>query len=250
LLDHNGHCLNFSNHQFISPTTPAGDPKGRLVDEPTFMIDWNEYFKLLAGLMSVVDPIGAIPIFLSVSENRTLEERQRTAWVCAIAVGVVLLGSLLAGELILRLFGISIPAFRVAGGILILLMGISMLHASPDRSRQTPEERIESYERESVAIVPLAIPLLSGPGAISAVIVYAQEKCSCWEHYVLVSMVIATVALTVLLTLWMAPRITWMLGKTGMNVVTRIMGLVIFSMAVEFIAKGLTELFPALGRTV
>jgi multiple antibiotic resistance protein len=214
------------------------------------MADWNEYFKLLVGLMSVVDPIGAIPIFLSLSENRTFEERRRTAWVCAMAVGVILLGSLLSGELILRLFGIGIPAFRVAGGILILLMGISMLRASPDRSRQTPEERVESYERDSVAIVPLAIPLLSGPGAISTIIVYAQEKCSCWQHYVLVGLVVATVAFTVLLVLWTAPRIASMLGKTGMNVITRIMGLIIFSIAVEFIAKGLTELFPALGRPV
>jgi len=212
------------------------------------MADWNEYAKLLAGLISVVDPIGAIPIFLSLTESRTLEERHRTAWVCAIAVSAVLLGSLLGGKLILELFGIGIPAFRVAGGILILLMGISMLHASPDRSRQTPEERVESYERDSVAIVPLAIPLLSGPGAISAIIVYAQESCSCWQHYLLVSLVIGTVASTVLLVLWMAPRIASMLGKTGMNVITRIMGLVIFSIAVEFIAKGLTELFPALGQ--
>lgn len=212
------------------------------------MMDWNEYLKLLAGLMSVVDPIGAIPIFISLTENRSPEDRRRTAWVCAMAVGAVLLVSLLSGEFILRLFGIGIPSFRVAGGILILWMGISMLRASPDRSRQTPEERVESYEKDSVAVVPLAIPLLSGPGAMSAIIVYAHESCSCWQHYLLVGLVICTVALTVLLALWTAPRIASISGKTGMNVITRVMGLVILSIAVEFIAKGLTELFPALGR--
>ncbi len=214
------------------------------------MADWNEYVKLLAGLISVVDPIGAIPIFLGLTENRPLEDRRRTAWICATAVSLVLLGSLLGGEFILRLFGIGIPAFRIAGGILILLMGVSMLRASPDRSRQTPEERVESYEKESVAVVPLAVPLLSGPGAISVIIVYSHEKCSCWEHYLLVGLAIATVALSVLVTLWIAPKIASMLGKTGMNVISRIMGLVIFSMAVEFIAKGLTELFPILGHPV
>ena len=126
-------------------------------------------------------------------------------------------------------------------------MGVSMLHASPDRSRQTPEERVESYEKDSVAVVPLAIPLLSGPGAMSTIIVYAHEKCSCWKHYLLVTLAIGTVAFTVLVTLRMAPKIASMLGKTGLNVITRIMGLVIFSIAVEFIAKGLADLFPILG---
>jgi multiple antibiotic resistance protein len=214
------------------------------------MVDWNEYVKLLAGLISIVDPVGAIPIFLGLTENRPLEDRRRTAWVCAMAVSAVLFASLLGGEFILRLFGIGIPAFRVAGGILILLMGVSMLRASADRSRQTPEERAESYGKESVAVVPLAIPLLSGPGAISAIIVYSHEKCSCWQHYLLVSLAIGSVAFIVLVTLWMAPKIASMLGKTGMNVITRIMGLVIFAIAVEFIAKGLTELFPILAHQV
>jgi len=214
------------------------------------MADWNEYVKLLAGMISVVDPIGAIPIFLSLTANRPLEDRRHTAWVCAMAVGAVLLASLLGGEFILGLFGISIPAFRVAGGILILLMGVSMLHASQDRSRQTPEERVESYEKESVAVVPLAIPLLSGPGAISAMIVYSHEKCSCWQHYLLVGLAIGTLAFIVLVTLWTAPKIASLLGKTGMNVITRIMGLIIFAIAVEFIAKGLAELFPILGHSV
>lgn len=210
------------------------------------MIDWNEYLKLLAALMSLVDPIGAIPVFISLTGSRSLEERRRTARICAMAVGTVLLLSLLSGEFFLHLFGIGIPSFRIAGGILILLMGISMLHASPDRSRQTPEERIESYEKDSVAVVPLAIPLLSGPGAMSAIIVYAHESCSCLQHYLLVGLVIITVTLTVFLALRMAPRIASLSGKTGMNVITRVMGLIISSIAVEFIAKGLTELFPAL----
>lgn len=212
------------------------------------MTDWNEYLKLLAGLLSVVDPIGAIPLFLSLTETRSNEARKRISSGCAMAVAAVLLLSLFSGEFILRLFGIGLPSFRIAGGILILLMGLSMVHASPDRSRQTPAERLESYEKDSVAVVPLAIPLLSGPGAISTIIVYAHESCLCWQHYLLVALVIAMVALSVLLALRAAPLIAAMLGMTGMNVIARVMGLVILSIAVEFIAHGSGELFPILGR--
>ncbi|MGZ4960549.1 MAG: MarC family protein, partial [Methylomonas sp.] len=122
----------------------------------------------------MANPIGAIPTFISLTAPRTSIERQRTAWVCAGAVCLVLLIALLVGEPLLNFFGISLPAFRVAGGILVLLMGISMLRASPDRSRHTPEEQAESYDKESVAVVPLAIPLKSGPGAISTTIVYGH----------------------------------------------------------------------------
>ncbi|MDD5037139.1 MAG: YchE family NAAT transporter [Methylococcaceae bacterium] len=204
----------------------------------------DEYLKLLAGLVSVVNPIGAIPIFLSLTENRSLQERRRTAWICASSVGIVLVLAFACGESILRLFGIGIPSFRVAGGILVLLMGISMLRATHDGSRHTPEEHAESFERDSVAVVPLAIPLLSGPGAISTTIVYAHQENS-WTHFLLVGLVLGTVSLLVLLALLAAPKIASLLGKTGMNIITRVMGLVISSIAVEFIASGLNALFPA-----
>jgi len=207
---------------------------------------WNEYIKLFAGLFSVADPIGAIPFFISLTENPPRHERLRSAWVCALAVAVVLWVALFGGETMLWLFGIGIPSFQIAGGILILLMGINMLRVSSDRSRQTPEERLESTHKESIAVVPMAIPLLSGPGAISTVIVYAHRDES-WSHYVLVACVIATLAVTVFLALLMAGRIASVLGRTGMNVVTRVMGLIIASVAVEFIAKGVGSLFPGLG---
>ena len=125
------------------------------------MSNWNEYLQLLAGLVSVVNPIGAIPTFMALTAARTTEDKKRTAIVCACAVFMVLQIALLAGEPILNFFSISLAAFRVAGGILILLMGISMLHVNQDRSRHTPEEHAESYEKDSVAVVPLAIPLLN-----------------------------------------------------------------------------------------
>ncbi|MEQ1528937.1 MAG: NAAT family transporter [Methylococcales bacterium] len=209
------------------------------------MLNWNDYLQLSAGLFSVVNPIGVVPIFTSLTTNRTTADRTRTAVVCAASVAMVLFISLVAGEPILHFFGIGLPAFRVAGGLLVLMMGISMLYASNDRARHTPEERAESYEKESIAVVPLAIPLLSGPGAISTTIVYGHMGHSL-QHYLLVGSVILSVSGIVLVALLSASKIAEVMGRTGMNVVTRVMGLILASIAVEFIAKGMTELFPVL----
>ncbi len=217
----------------------------------TFLHDLpiDQFFKLFTGLISVINPIGAIPVFIGLTESKDFPERNRIARVCALSVGVVLLLSLFCGEWLLRAFGIGIPSFRVAGGILVLLMAISMLRASKDRSRHTPEESVESAAKESIAIVPLAIPLLSGPGSISTTIVYAHQGTGA-SHYLMVSCVILTVAMTVLAALSTAPKISDILGQTGMNVITRVMGLVLASIAIEFIAKGLVVLFPVLGATI
>ncbi|MBT9096327.1 NAAT family transporter [Methylovulum psychrotolerans] len=206
----------------------------------------DEYIKLLAGLLSVVDPIAAIPLFISLTEHRDEIERRHIAWVCATSVAAVLLFALLGGKPILALFGISIPSFQIAGGIVIFLMGISMLKAAPDRSRNTPEERAESFDKESIAVVPLAIPLLSGPGAMSTVIVYHNLNPS-WAHDILAVSVIITVALAVLLCLLMAKKMAEWLGTTGINVITRVFGLIILSIAVEFIVKGVSASFHLKG---
>lgn len=209
------------------------------------MLDLNEYLHLSAGLISVVNPIGVIPTFSTLTSTKSNYDKNRTAVVCALSVAAVLLIAMLAGEPILRFFGISLSSFRVAGGILVLLMGISMLRATDDRARHTPEEREESYEKQSVAVVPLAIPLLSGPGAISTTIVYADLDHSL-SHYLMIGLVILSIAIIVLITLLLAPRISKLMGNTGMNVVTRIMGLILASIAVELISTGLLVLFPAL----
>ena len=212
------------------------------------MLTLNEYLQLSAGLISVVNPIGVIPTFVSLTVNRSQAERKRTALMCAFSVATVLIVSLLVGEPMLQFFGISLASFRVAGGILILSMGFSMLYARDNGSRHTPEEHAESHEKESVAVVPLALPLLSGPGAISTTIVYAHSQHSV-AHYLLVVAVILSVAGIVLAALLSAPRIADVMGRTGMNVVTRVMGLVLASIAVEFIAKGLAILFPILSAS-
>jgi multiple antibiotic resistance protein len=211
------------------------------------MATFEEYIKLLTGLLPVVDPIGAIPLFISLTAHRSSQERRHIAWTCAMSVGAALLIAHVGGNFWLKFFGISIPSFQIGGGIMILLMGISMVKASHDRSRNTPEERAESLDKESIAVVPMAIPLLSGPGAISTVIVNHNLNPS-WNYDLLMGCVITTIALIVLFCLLMAEKIADWLGTTGMNVITRVFGLIILSIAVEFITKGLAAIFPVLGH--
>jgi multiple antibiotic resistance protein len=166
--------------------------------------------------------------------------------MASISMGIILVIVLFTGDAILRFFGISVGSFRVGGGILILLMAISMLHARISRVKQTKEEGLDSAERDSVAVVPLGTPLLAGPGAISTVILYAQRYTSVTHYLYLLGIILLMVCLT-FFSFRLAPAIARLLGKTGINVVTRLMGLIMAAVGVEFIANGLKQLFPVLG---
>ncbi len=208
---------------------------------------FTEYFKFFIALVAVVNPVGMIPIFINLTANQETRERHTTGNVAALSVGIILLLALFTGEAILRFFGISVGSFRVGGGILILLMAIAMLNAKMSNIRQTKEEELDSVVRESVAVVPLATPLLAGPGAISTVILHAQRHNSPLHHLYLSLAIIGLSGLTALL-MRLAPHISQWLGKTGINIITRLMGLVMAAMGVEFIAHGLKQLFPILAQ--
>ncbi|HEY8121071.1 MAG TPA: MarC family protein [Myxococcota bacterium] len=208
-------------------------------------VAWTDYTRFAIALVAIVDPIAAIPLFLQLTDGFSPRERKRTARVTALAVFGVLAGAALAGETILGAFGTSLPAFRVGGGIVLLLMALSMLTAEPDRTRHTPEEDLASRDKASVAVVPLGVPLLAGPGAISAVILQMNGRGGA-VHRALVLAVIALLAAACWLALRHAERIGRLVGPIGMNVVIRLFGLVLAAIGVEFIALGLKELFPAL----
>lgn len=209
------------------------------------MLDYAEYFKILIGLIAIVNPVGAIPLFISMTADETPKERQTTINLVAIGVISILLVSLFFGEALLQFFGITIDSFRVGGGILILLMAISMLHGKTSPARQTKEEADESEQKESVAIVPLAMPLLAGPGAISTVILAAHKSTSV-PHYLIVAVGIVLLGLIIWGLLRLSPWITRHSSTTSINIFTRIMGLILAAIAVEFIANGLRGLFPVL----
>jgi len=210
------------------------------------MLEWVEYAKFFAGLLSIVNPIGSIPVFINLTANQSPSERHKTGLHAAISVVLVLSIVLATGETLLGFFGITVSSFRVGGGILILLMSISMMNARLSPVKQTEEEAQDAAEKDSVAVVPLGIPLLAGPGAISTVIVYAHSASSP-IHYLLLAAEILAVSGAVWISFRLAPFIASRLGRTGINVVTRIMGLIMAAIGIEFIANGLKQIFPGLG---
>jgi multiple antibiotic resistance protein len=208
--------------------------------------NWPEYFNFFAALMAIVNPIGAVPIFINLTADHRERDKKKTAFWTGCATTTILLIALLTGEVILTFFGITIASFRVGGGILILLMAISMLQAKHSSIKHTEEEIEDSAERQTIAVVPLGTPLLAGPGAISTVIINAQRYSSP-THYLLLGLVIVIVGLAIWLFFRAAPLVASYLGKTGINIVTRIMGLIMAAVGVEYIAYGLKQLFPVLG---
>ncbi len=209
------------------------------------MLNYAEYVKMFIGLLAIINPFGVIPIFISMTTDQNSAQRSKTINMVAVGVIIILLVALFFGELVLDFFGITIASFRVGGGILILLMAIAMLHAKTSYIRQTEEEADESIEKESVAIVPLAMPLLAGPGAISTVILMAH-KSSGVAHYMVIALGIMLLGLVVWGVLRLSPWIATRIGATGINIFTRIMGLILAAIAVEFIANGIQGLFPIL----
>ena len=210
------------------------------------MIEWTGYIKIFTTLLAIVNPLGVIPIFVSLTRSSTAQERRHIARTTSITVAVILISATLIGKPLLNFFGVSISSFKVGGGILLLLMSVSMMLAV-HTSRQTPEEAEEAEEKESIAVVPIAIPLLAGPGAISTVIIYADASFQPLD----ISVIIISSMLVALLTwgaLIIANPISKAMSKTAINVSTRLMGLLLASIAVEFIAGGLGQLLPGLTR--
>ncbi|MFO1318993.1 MAG: MarC family protein [Burkholderiales bacterium] len=209
------------------------------------MNDWNELFKTTVALLAIVNPVGGVPMFLSTTGEWSPEDRRRTARTVAITVFLVLTVSAFFGNLVLEFFAISIPSFQVGGGILLMLLAVSMMQARESGLRQTPQESEETAERHAVAVVPLAIPLLAGPGAISTMII-ASHRVPGFSYQLKLLAPAGIIAVTVWITLRVSSHLSNRLGTTGMNIITRIMGLMLAALAVEFIAHGLQELFPGL----
>ena len=207
------------------------------------MLDFTEYSKIFLSLFAILDPIGIIPIIIAFTVGLTPQKRARIGRMASISVIGILLGALLLGEVMLEFFGISIHSFRVAGGILLLLMSITMLFGNKDTPK--PDESIEGESSTSIAIVPLSTPLLAGPGAISTVILDAHKGHGL-GHYAAMTLEIILLGFIVWLTFLVAPWISQRLGRIGSNVFSRLMGLLLAAIAVEFIAGGVRGLFPAL----
>ena len=206
---------------------------------------FSAQIKFLIGIFAILNPLGAIPIYLSIMAGRSTDELRRTAFKTAVAVAVILIFSVWAGDSLLSFFGIGIPSFRIGGGLLLLVIAMAMFDARPGQARHTQDEQIEAEKKEDIAVVPLAMPLLAGPGAISLTIVDAHQAGG-WADKILLSIGIVAIAIIVWAVLWLAEPIGKRLGTAGMNIATRVMGLLLAAMAVQFIADGLVSLFPGL----
>lgn len=209
------------------------------------MSELAPHLQVLTGILAIVNPLGAIPVFLSLLGDEDERERRSAARTTAITVALVLLGAMVCGQAVLRLFGIRMASFQAGGGILIVLIAISMLHARPSRAKHTEEEAAEAAERTAVAVTPLGVPLLAGPGSIGTVILFAHQARA-WADSLLLALSIVLVAAAVWGALRLASPIARLLGQTGINIATRLMGLLLVAVGVEFIARGLLGLFPAL----
>ncbi|HZO80132.1 MAG TPA: MarC family protein [Candidatus Binataceae bacterium] len=227
----------------VSETWTAGTAAGERIrrdQEEALMEHWRQYSETLVALFVIADPVGAVPIFLTLTQHQSPADRKHLADVTALAVAIILAASVFVAEPFLRFFGVDVAAFRVAGGILIMLMALGMLEAAPRRTQRTPEEMAEAERKTEIAVVPLAIPLIAGPGAISTVIIYAHQSATWFDTIYLVGACVL-VAISVWLALRAADPIRDVLGATGINVVTRLLGVILTAVAVEFITSGLSR---------
>lgn len=206
----------------------------------------SEYIALTVSIFAIVNPLAALPVYVSLTGHLPDAVRRRLPRATALSALVILSIAYLAGEAVLAFFSIRIASLRVAGGLLIFGMAWSMLQAKPPGAKYRPEELEAAPQRENLAVVPLAMPLLAGPGSISVMILTAARTSGAGSHAIALGATF-TVCLTIWLVLRAAGPLTRALGQTGMNVATRFMGLILAAVAVEFIAGGLTEIFPAWG---
>jgi multiple antibiotic resistance protein len=206
-----------------------------------------DLLKPLVALLAIVNPIGVIPFFIHFTQTLSAPERRRTIRTSATAAFFVIAVSALAGLKIIEFFGISIASFQVGGGMLLLISALQMLNAQPAESK--PSDMNEGQQKvgagASIAVVPLTIPLLTGPATISTMVIYAQRTQHWWELAVLVGYGVV-VAVATYLAFSAAGRIARLLGRTGIDVMTRLMGLILAALAVEIMADGLVKLFPVL----
>jgi multiple antibiotic resistance protein len=203
-------------------------------------------FLAFGSLFSIVDPFAALPVFLGLVGDQPRAVQQRIALRASLTCVCVLMVFGLFGTFIFHFFGITIPAFKIAGGILLFGVGLEMMRAEKSKTRATAEEESDAEHKEDIGLIPLGLPLLSGPGSIATVMVLVgQAKTN--EARVSVYLAVVLVALTTFLILRSASYVARALGRTGINVITRLMGLILAAMAIQFVIEGGIDAFPVLG---
>jgi len=220
-------------------TNPAETALSELSNVP-----WVRFAVLaLSSIFFLVDPFAAIPGFLAITESADPARRKRMAGKGALTCFVVLTGFALGGQLLFRMFGITLPAFEVAGGLILLLIGLDMLEAKRSPTQEAHGDTEEAAAKEDAGIVPLGTPMLAGPGAISSVMVLVGQVPSLW-HWEM-GAILGSIAFTSLVTYWVlasASQVRRVMGDTGIRILVRVMGLLLVALAMQFFVNGLSDL--------
>jgi len=209
---------------------------------PFDVVSWWQFFAVaLSSILFLVDPVATIPAFLVMTDGHTQEHRRRmakrAAWTCFFVLG----GFGLIGAQVFKLLGITMPAFRIAGGLILLLIGIDMVQARRPSTNEAPGEAEEGAHKEDVGIIPLGMPMLAGTGAISTVIVLLGPTPDWWQSL----LIFTELAVTAAACFWVlkaADSVRRYLGETGIHIMTRLMGMLLTALAVQFISGGLLDL--------
>jgi multiple antibiotic resistance protein len=202
----------------------------------------NEIGNFSLMLLTILNPIGALSVFITITQERTHQDIRQISKYCAITIGLTLLISLLMGTKILLFFGISISSFRIGGGLLLFTMAFAMISGKNPASKLTSEEIDNIQGPEEIGIVPLAIPLIAGPGTISTCIIHSSELTN-WELWTGALVTVLIMSLFILFILRNSRKIALKLGNIGLGVMSRIMGLILLAISVEMITQGLKTTF-------
>jgi multiple antibiotic resistance protein len=200
-------------------------------------------FSLLAlsSIFFLVDPFAALPTFLAVTADQDSAKRVRTARKASLTAFVILTAFALAGSYIFKLFGITLPAFEIAGGIILLLIGLDMLQAKRSPTQESMGDTEAAQSKDDAGIVPMGIPMLAGPGAITSVMVLVGQAQTRWQMAAILG-AIAVTALICFLVLGAATRVANALGETGIRILVRVMGLLLVALAVQYFVNGMQDL--------
>ncbi len=207
--------------------------------------------KPLITLLAIVNPLAIVPFFIHYTQGFSPVQRKQTIYTAAFSAFCVIAVCAILGLQILEFFNISLPSFQVGGALLLLISALNMLNAQPAEANPLTNELEAGAEKaaagSSIAVVPLTIPLLTGPACMSTVVIYADRAQNLWQHAALIGYGVV-IGLATVLCFSLADPIARVLGKTGINVLTRLMGLILAALSVEVMADGLGKLFPLLAR--
>lgn len=208
-------------------------------------MSYADIVKFMVAMIIMMNPLGSLSIFLQLTNGSSIKRQRKTASQCGISIAIITFITIWLGSQLLDLLGITIASFRFAGGIILLLTGLSMLQSKESPLNHTPEDDLAAEDKTSIAIVPLALPIIIGPGAMSTLIIASIDFPNLMPK-IMLSLGCLLLSLGMYIMLYFGPNICKLVGESVIKLITRIMGMIIMAIAVGMMANGLTGLIPGL----